>query len=79
VRSQDENCPHYPECCDAQPESAAGQFPPPSFVAGMEELASIADTGVAKFVDLHQVAAVIGGRPRHAGDGCSPETCRHGR
>jgi hypothetical protein len=30
-------------------------------------------------VDLRQVAAVIGGRPRHAGDGCSPETCRHGR
>ena len=29
-------------------ESAAGQFPPPSFVAGMEELASIADTGTRR-------------------------------
>jgi hypothetical protein len=49
-----------------------GQFPPPSFMVGMEELASIADTS-GQIVNLRQAAAVIGDRPRHTGDGCSPE------
>jgi hypothetical protein len=43
VRSQDKYRPHYPECCDAHAASAPGQFLPPSFVAGMEELASTPD------------------------------------
>jgi hypothetical protein len=37
----------YPECCNAQAASVPGQFPPPSLVAGMEERASIPDTGGA--------------------------------
>jgi hypothetical protein len=30
-------------CCDAHSAAEMGQFPPPSFVVGMEELASIPD------------------------------------
>jgi hypothetical protein len=29
VLSRDENCPHYPECCDAQVASAPGQWTKP--------------------------------------------------
>jgi hypothetical protein len=32
VRSQDENCPHYPECCDAEAASAPGQNEPSKHV-----------------------------------------------
>jgi hypothetical protein len=33
VRSQDENRPHYPECCDAQAASAPGQSATPKHVS----------------------------------------------
>ena len=43
VRSQDENCPHYPECCDAQAASAPGQKQSPTFANATAELASTPD------------------------------------
>jgi hypothetical protein len=34
---------HDLKCCGAQVAAGLGQFPPPSFVVGMEELTSIPD------------------------------------
>jgi hypothetical protein len=51
-----------------------GQFPPPIFVAAMEEIASIPDTSVAN----RWPASGYRSRPHHTGDGRSPETGRHG-